>query len=174
MAVIGTFGSYGTALLGIHAAQTSMHVTGNNIGNINTVGYTRQRADLKSMYSSGAPRYQNAYNHNIGYGAMVENVSQLRDPYLDIRFRNDNSSLGYLEAMQNGYNQLAHILDEVGKGEGDFGMINAKLNEFKAALRNLEQYPDSTQHDDLVNAAAASSTAPPRSCRRSATTRRPG
>ena len=155
MAVIGTFGSYGTALLGIHAAQTSMHVTGNNIGNINTVGYTRQRADLKSMYSSGAPRYQNAYNHNIGYGAMVENVSQLRDPYLDIRFRNDNSSLGYLEAMQNGYNQLAHILDEVGKGEGDFGMINAKLNEFKEALRNLEQYPDSTQHDDLVNAAAA-------------------
>ena len=78
MAVIGTFGSYGTALLGIHAAQTSMHVTGNNIGNINTVGYTRQRADLKSMYSSGAPRYQNAYNHNIGYGAMVEDRKSTR------------------------------------------------------------------------------------------------
>jgi len=155
MAVIGTFGSYGTALLGIHAAQTAMHVTGNNIGNINTTGYTRQRADQCSMYSVGSPRYQNKYNHNIGYGAMVENVSQLRDPYLDIRFRNENSALGYYQAMQNGFNQLAHILDEVGKGEGEFGMINAKLNEFKEALRDLEQYPGSTQHDDLVNAAAA-------------------
>ena len=156
MAVIGTFGSYGTALLGIHAAQTAMHVTGNNIGNINTTGYTRQRADLCSMYSTGSPRYQNSYNHNIGYGAMVENVSQLRDPYLDIRYRNENSALGYNEAMQNGLNQLAHILDEVGKGEDDFGMINEKLGELKNALNDLLQYPGSTQHDDLV--AAASST----------------
>lgn len=156
MAVIGTFGSYGTALLGIHAAQTAMHVTGNNIGNINTTGYTRQRADQCSMYSTGAPRYQNAYNHNIGYGAMVENVSQLRDPYLDIRYRNENSALGYNEAMQNGLNQLAHILDEVGTGEDDFGMIYGKLGELKGALNDLLQYPDSTQHDDLV--AAVSST----------------
>ena len=155
MAVIGTFGSYGTALLGIHAAQTAMHVTGNNIGNINTTGYTRQRADQCSMYSSGAPRYQNAYNHNIGYGAMVENVSQLRDPYLDIRFRNENAALGYNEAMQNGLNQLAHILDEVGKGEDDFGMIYEKLGELKNALNDLLARPDSTQHDDLVNAAAS-------------------
>ena len=36
MAVIGTFGTYGTAILGIHAAQSAMQVTGNNIGNINT------------------------------------------------------------------------------------------------------------------------------------------
>ncbi len=155
MAVIGTFGTYGTAILGIHAAQSAMQVTGNNIGNINTLGYTRQRVDQCSMYSVGSARYQNKYNMNIGYGAIVDNVSQLRDPYLDIRYRNDNSAMGYNEAMLNGLNQIAHILDEVGRGEDDFGMIEAKLGELKDALRDLVQFPDSTQHDDLVNAAAS-------------------
>ena len=155
MAVIGTFGTYGTAILGIHAAQSAMQVTGNNIGNINTLGYTRQRVDQCSMYSVGSARYQNKYNMNIGYGAIVDNVSQLRDPYLDIRYRNDNSAMGYNEAMLNGLNQIAHILDEVGKGEDGFGMIENKLGELKDALRDLLQRPDSTQQDALVNAAAS-------------------
>ena len=46
MAVLGTFGSFTTARLGIYASQASLNVTRNNIANINTVGYTRQRMDL--------------------------------------------------------------------------------------------------------------------------------
>ena len=46
MAVIGTFGSFTAARLGIYASQSSLNVTGNNIANINTKGYTRQRMDL--------------------------------------------------------------------------------------------------------------------------------
>ena len=34
MAVIGTFGSFTTARLGIYASQASLNVTGNNIANI--------------------------------------------------------------------------------------------------------------------------------------------
>ena len=48
MAVIGTFGSFTAARLGIYASQASLNVTGNNIANINTKGYTRQRMDLVS------------------------------------------------------------------------------------------------------------------------------
>lgn len=42
---IGTFGSFTQARLAIYAAQTGITVTGNNISNINTPGYTRQRLD---------------------------------------------------------------------------------------------------------------------------------
>ena len=38
MAVIGTFGSFTAARLGIYASQASLNVTGNNIANINTKG----------------------------------------------------------------------------------------------------------------------------------------
>ena len=66
MAVIGTFGSFTAARLGIYASQSSLNVTGNNIANINTKGYTRQRMDLVSLHSDGNIRYANSYNLNIG------------------------------------------------------------------------------------------------------------
>jgi len=59
MAVIGTFGSFTAARLGIYASQASLNVTGNNIANINTKGYTRQRADLYSLNSTGTSKYAN-------------------------------------------------------------------------------------------------------------------
>ena len=58
MAVIGTFGSFTAARLGIYASQASLNVTGNNISNINTKGYTRQRMDLVSLHSAGSARQQ--------------------------------------------------------------------------------------------------------------------
>ena len=52
MAIIGTFGSFTAARMGIYVSQSSLNVTGNNIANINTTGYTRQRADISSLYST--------------------------------------------------------------------------------------------------------------------------
>ena len=54
---IGTFGSFTQARLAIYAAQTGLTVTGNNISNINTPGYTRQRLDQTSLYTAGSDRY---------------------------------------------------------------------------------------------------------------------
>ena len=119
MAVIGTFGSFTAARLGIYASQSALNVTGNNIANINTKGYTRQRLDLVSLYSNGNIRYANSYNLNIGYGVLTEGVSQLRDPFLDIRYRNENANVGSANAKLDCLQQLAHILDEVGKGTNE-------------------------------------------------------
>ena len=51
-----TFGSLTTVKLGIYAAQKGLDVTGNNITNINTNGYTRQRLDQVSLISGGKRR----------------------------------------------------------------------------------------------------------------------
>ena len=40
MSKIGTFGSFTQARLAIYAAQLGLSVTGNNISNVNTLGYT--------------------------------------------------------------------------------------------------------------------------------------
>lgn len=52
-----TFGSFNTVRLGIYAAQKGLDVTGNNITNINTAGYTRQRLDQVSLITSASDRY---------------------------------------------------------------------------------------------------------------------
>jgi len=156
MAVIGTFGSFTAARLGIYASQASLNVTGNNISNINTKGYTRQRMDLVSLHSAGSARYANSYNLDIGYGVIADSVSQLRDPFLDIRYRDEQSRLGEAETRLDGLNQLAHILDEVGKGDGEFGIVEAQFNDFLAQLEVLHKNAGDGTNDTIVRSSAES------------------
>ena len=154
MAVIGTFGSFTAARLGIYASQSSLNVTGNNIANINTKGYTRQRMDLYSLNSMGSPRYANSFNVDIGYGVLSHSVSQLRDPYLDILYRNEQASVGAYEARLDGLKQLSHILDEVGDGDGEFGILEAQFNDLKRQLQILSLNAGGEEYDTTVQGAA--------------------
>lgn len=161
MAVLGTFSSFTTARLGIYASQASLNVTGNNIANINTTGYTRQRMDLVSLYSKGAGKYANIFNRNVGYGVLAETRTQLRDPFLDIRYRNENTNLAANTEKYNGLYQLSHTLDEVNKGtdkdEGN-GVIQANLANFVTALEKLHANVGSQEFDRQVRGEAESLT----------------
>lgn len=158
MAVIGTFGSFTAARLGIYASQSSLNVTGNNIANINTKGYTRQRMDLVSLHSDGNIRYANSYNLNIGYGVLAEGVSQLRDPFLDIRFRDENSKVGSYQAKLDCLEQMASILDEVGKGSGGFGIIEGQFQDLLTQLQNFNGNAGVDVYDTTVRGSAESLT----------------
>lgn len=153
MAVIGTFGSFTAARLGIYASQSSLNVTGNNIANINTKGYTRQRMDLVSLHSWGTGRYANKMNHDIGYGVLCDSVSQLRDPFMDIRYRNEQSNVGASETWMDCLQQLAHVLDEVGDGD-DFGIVEKQFNEFVDKLQQLKGNVGTEEYDTIVRANA--------------------
>lgn len=154
---IGTFGSFTQARLAIYAAQTGLSITGNNISNINTLGYTRQRLDQTSLHVGGSDRYANAADVRTGQGVLCTGVSQLRDPYLDIRFRSSNADVGYMDAKLSGLQQIASILDEVGKGEqtegDDFGILGAGLEEIRKALGNLTTETGHAEFDRQVKAA---------------------
>ena len=128
MGMIGTFDAFTTARLGIYAAQHGLRVTGNNISNINTAGYTRQRIDQVSLKTGASDMYRSTYDNHVGNGALVTGINQIRDPYLDIRYRNTSSDVGFYDTMLGGLQQIASILDEVGKGEnGGDGLLYAEL-----------------------------------------------
>ena len=128
-----TFGSLTTVRLGIYAAQKGLDVTGNNITNINTNGYTRQRLDQVRLITSAADKTGSQYNSTIGQGAVINGISQLRDPGLDIAYRNARANTGAADQTLAGLEKLASVLDEVGKGDGDQddGMILSQLNDLR-------------------------------------------
>ena len=97
--------------------QSSLNVTGNNIANINTKGYTRQRIDQVSFKAGAYDRYRSQLDNHVGSGALVMNINQIRDPYLDVRYRNTNADVGYSDRMLAGLQEIADILDEIGLGE---------------------------------------------------------
>ena len=160
MAVIGTFSSFTTARLAIYASQASLNVTGNNIANINTKGYTRQRMDLVSLYSYGTAKFANIYNTNIGYGVLTNGATQLRDPFLDIRYRDENTKLEGSAEWLDGLTQMSRVLDEVNKTkENDgFGVIEAQLGNLKDALQKLANQESFQEPDTLVRAEAETLT----------------
>lgn len=154
MGMIGTFDAFTTARLGIYAAQHGLRVTGNNISNINTAGYTRQRIDQVSLKTGASDMYRSVYDNHVGNGALVTGINQIRDPYLDIRYRNTSSDVGYYDTMLGGLQQIASILDEVGKGENDGdGLLYAQLLELSGALRQLDGNPNK-DNDNLTRASA--------------------
>lgn len=157
MGTISTSGAYTIAKLGIYAAQKAMEVTGNNITNINTEGYTRQRLEQRSMYMGGADRYSSKWEARVGGGVITTSVSQLRDPYLDIRYRTEMSSAAAYETKLKGLNQLAEVLDEVGKGEDDEGVFEAQFNDLIAQLTDMAASgAGKDEYDTLVRTSAKS------------------
>ena len=155
---IGTFGSFTQARLAIYASQTGLSITGNNISNINTLGYTRQRLDQDSIHIGGTDRYANPADVRTGQGVLCSGVSQLRDPYLDIRYRTTNSEVGYMDTTLGGLEDIARILDEVGKGEqteGEgFGILGAKFSELFKVLENLTTETGHGEFDRQVKSTA--------------------
>ena len=97
MSLMGTFDTFTAARLGIIASQKGLSITGNNISNINTVGYTRQKLNQNSLKVGGADRYQSQFDVKVGTGVICNSVSQIRDPYLDIRYRTEMAKVGYQE-----------------------------------------------------------------------------
>ncbi len=152
MSTVSTFSGFTMARLGIMASSKAMEVTGNNISNINTPGYTRQSLDQRALYVGGADVYASQFDVRVGAGALTTGVSQLRDPYLDIRFRNENSQVGFYEGKYNVLQALSLIWDEVAKGEEDGGVMEKQFNQILEELQvmNTEHAGDKTYDSSVL------------------------
>ncbi len=125
------------ARLGIYTSTRQMDIVGNNIANINTEGYTRQKVNQSSLYLSGADRYVSKYDQRMGQGAFTTNLDQYRDAYLDIRYRNESSNVGSSDQKMYYLEQLSGILDEVAMGEDGEGVLEAQFNDLIRQMQNL-------------------------------------
>ncbi len=153
MSTISTFGAFTTARLGMTASMMGLNVTGNNIANINTSGYTRQVVDQISLKLNGPDRYAN--NPRVGQGTLVTGISHCGDPYLDIRFRDEQSSVGGMDSKLSALEQIAAIIDEVAKGDGN-GMIEKQINDLIQQLQSFNtENASKEEFDSLVRSSAS-------------------
>lgn len=151
---ISTFGSFTQARLGIYASQAGLSVTGNNISNINTDGYTRQKLQQTSFYAGGSDRYYSTYDIRVGNGVLATSVSQMRDPYLDIRYRSEMASVGANDAKLAGLQQVQNVLDEVGDGEDGFGILSHHFSDLLSKLHQLSDQTGLAEYDIQVRSSA--------------------
>jgi len=157
MSNVSTFGGFATARLGIYASQKAMEVVGNNISNINTPNYTRQVLQQKALHVGGVDHYSITNDIRVGAGALCTGVTQLRDPYLDIRYRNENANVGAMDSKLAGLEALSQIFDEVGKGEEKDGVLELAMKKFRDAIQNHNTEGASRNEYNTITRSAAES-----------------
>ena len=125
-----TFFGLTIASSGLSAYQASLNTTANNVSNVRTEGYTRQVANLQA---SEALRVSAKYGTQ-GSGVTVTSIKQVRSEYYDVKYWENQASLGLFETKLNYLQQIEnyYIDDDTAKG---FSTI---LNDMFNALDTMK------------------------------------
>lgn len=132
--VRSTFAGFNMASLALGASQRALDVTGQNLSNINTQGYTRQRLDQISLDPVGPSFTNSSFSSKVGQGVMMTGVSQIRDPFLDIQFRTQLPKVGTADAMDSVLAQIGQIFDETDKDA-----VSAQFKSVISQLQNMSK-----------------------------------
>ncbi len=106
-------------LSGIRTAQLGLNVAGNNIANVNTPGYSRQRAEIRVK----GVATQNGIT--LGSGSDVRLVEGLRETFANKILAEQEARFAYQGALASGLNNMEALLAEsddsgIGKAMADF------------------------------------------------------
>lgn len=146
-----TFAGFSVARGALTASQKALDVTGQNISNVYTAGYTRQRLDQVSM-SMGYGNYSYSnYTAQVGNGVLITGISQIRDPYLDIQYRNQMANVGASDAKNSILEQVEGVFDETMKSS-----IKDAFSDLESKLLDLANSTGSELDDSIVRASMQS------------------
>src|SRR3954465_12866385 len=147
---VSAFFGLNTALRGLLAHQRALDVTGHNIANASTDGYTRQQAELSAstpMELSGITR--TGGNAMLGTGVDVEQFVRVRNDFTDLQYRAQNQALGQQQTTAEMLNTAELSLSE--PTDNGIGQVLAKFWSSWDDLANHPEQPATRQA--LVNQA---------------------
>ena len=144
----GLSGSLNIVLGSLLTDQGAIETTSNNIANVNTPGYSRQRPDLEET-----PPIQIG-GLNFGTGVELKQVVSLRDSILDLRVNQETQQQGRLEGFLGSAQQIQSFFNET-TGTG----LQANLTAFFNSLSQLSTSPsDLNVRQSVLTAAQNLST----------------
>ncbi|MPQ99515.1 flagellar hook-associated protein FlgK [Modestobacter sp. I12A-02628] len=132
----GSFGGLSRALTALHAQQRGLDVTGQNIANVNTVGYSRQRAELQSIGGSVVPAIF-AKSPIVGQGVSADQVTRIRDAFLESRAQNEGATAARLTEQSASLTEIESAFREPGSTG-----VQALLSKVWQAFGNVSNHPE--------------------------------
>ena len=121
---------------GLTLSQLGLDVTGHNIANVDTRGYTRQRI-VSTAYDPYATigRALPVNQAHVGGGVRVKILDQIRSAYLDRRYRTENTVNSYWQKRTEGMRYLESYFDNVNEETS----INYSIARFFQAMKVLAE-----------------------------------
>lgn len=129
-----------TALSGLLAEQQALDVTGHNIANANTEGYSRQSAVLETNQAIPIPALSSLTGQGaqLGTGVTVETYTRIRNSYLDAQWRTQNTALSGASTQAEELTQAQGAFNEPSSTG-----ISSQLSAFWSAWNSLASSPNS-------------------------------
>jgi flagellar hook-associated protein 1 FlgK len=140
-------GSFSIGRSGLAASQLGMNITGNNIANANTPGFSRQRVDLAPSANQLQGRLR------IGNGVDVQGIRRLTDQALQQRLLASTSAESAAitnSSLLGGMEQIAAKLDAQGRLQ-----LNKEVNAFFDAWSSLGSNDPTTTRSTVVEQGSA-------------------
>ncbi len=127
-----------TALSGLLAEQSALDVTGSNIANANTEGYSRETAVLQPNLPLDIPAISTLTGQGaqLGTGVGVQTITRIRNTYLDAQYRAQNSALSSSATQAEVLGQAQAAFNEPTSAS-----IAAQLSSFWSAWNRLADSP---------------------------------
>lgn len=150
---ISSFYGLQTSLRGLLAHQRSIDVTGHNIANASTVGYSRQEASLSATHPLNVPAgaIGSGAGAQLGGGVDVQSYRRIRDTFLDLQYRGQATKLGEHTARSSALEGVELTLSE----PSDDG-IGTQLAKLWNAWSDVANAPESSAaRQALVSRAGA-------------------
>ncbi|MBL0714171.1 MAG: flagellar hook-associated protein FlgK [Desulfosarcina sp.] len=124
------YGILSTASRSLLTQQKAIDVTGQNIANVNTPGYSRQRVVMQSNTPIAFEPGQ------MGTGVKAAEIERIYDRYIGGQINRESMNLGQWEAAEGALKRIEFVFDE-SSGVG----LERTLNEFWSAWQDLVNNP---------------------------------
>lgn len=126
--------------------QAALLVTGHNIANANTEGYSRQTANIKTTLPWCTPGYTNGTRAGqLGTGVDLAAIIRIRDQILDSQLQKEYRAKGYWSTAQESLSRIESIFNE----PSDTG-IRSIMDEFWSAWQDLSVYPEDSSFRSVL------------------------
>ena len=139
----------------IQLSQKALDITGSNLSNSKVEGYTRQQVDIGSSYLNHTNYWQTTTSKMslAGQGAIGIGVDQVRDPYIDKRYRESTPFVAEYSTKSDILKEVETVLDNI-TTEG----LSNSLDTFKDALSKYASQPDNEELASIVRNQAFNMT----------------
>ena len=139
----GSVRAFDIGISGLNAARIALQVTGHNIANVSTEGYSRQYA----VQTTAVPA--TSAIGSIGRGTEIIGIEAVRDAFLEAQIMSESGELGYLEMTDNILGQVETILNPLSSGG-----ISDALDNLLGGFSDLASDPESlSQREELLSLA---------------------
>ena len=129
------------------AQQAALNITGHNISNANTQGYTRQIGNLTATTPDTIPIA--GRNLSLGSGVTLDTITRARDAFVDRQFRSETSKQQYWAGRQDSLSKVEGILNE----PSDNSLSN-DMNQFWTSWSDLSKDPENMGARSVVRERA--------------------